>query len=106
MPLRWVKPERHPVLGLACPCPGRESGLRPHVRTPGAWAAALALGQTRAPCGGGASLLRRTARPARHMARLYTRVALPMGRVTPDKVLGLACPVPKANRSCVRTQFS
>jgi hypothetical protein len=39
LPLRWVRPERHVVLGLACLCPGRKSGLRPHMGTPGTWAA-------------------------------------------------------------------
>jgi len=39
MPLRLARPEHHVALGLACPCPGREPGLRPHVGTPGTWAA-------------------------------------------------------------------
>ena len=35
--LRWVRPEHHMALELACPCPGRESGPYPRVGTPSTW---------------------------------------------------------------------
>jgi len=38
LPLRWARPKRHVVLGLVCPCPGREPSQHPHMGTPGAWA--------------------------------------------------------------------
>jgi len=61
------------AMGLACPCPRRELGLRPHVGTPDAWVIcpcagsnpcarwrwgclAQAPSQTRAPHGAGAAL--------------------------------------------------
>ncbi|KAL9393853.1 hypothetical protein Peur_013138 [Populus x canadensis] len=37
LPLQWVRPEHHVVLGLACPCLGQESGPRPPMRIPGTW---------------------------------------------------------------------
>jgi hypothetical protein len=52
------------------------------------------------PCPG------RIARPARHLVRPDTWAALPMCWVRPDVALELACPLPRANVSCVRTQFS
>jgi hypothetical protein len=52
------------------------------------------------PCPG------RIARPTHHVVRPDTWAALPIRWVRPDMALELACPLSRANGSCVRIQFS
>jgi hypothetical protein len=88
----------------ACPCPRQEAGPRPHVGTPVAKVVCSCTGsdQRATWCWG---WLAQDAQPDSH-AKWRDLAALLVRWVRPNMALRLAYVVPRANGSCVRTQFS